>query len=239
MYGEKLKDRLMIRVAAILGDGHGDDTLAKWSPVFKRRTVVGDVTFGEGERFRENDFNAPVVDMLERELNRRNIVVRQLAPEKADISLSERARRHAKVYAELKEMGYVPVTISVHANGLGYGDRWNNAQGIETYYKEGCEGSKELAELIQENVMKVRRNYLPYNTRTDRGVKTANFYVFRNYEGVVVLPESEFMTNKQTLNLLCSVDYRRETVMAYADAIETFQGYSFIGDLDPKTEKRV
>ena len=238
MSGEKLKDRLL-RIAAILSDGHGEDTVGKWSPVFEQYTVKGDVAFNRGDRFRENDFNAPVTDDLEKELNRRNIIVRQLAPEHLDIPLTVRRERHHRIYKELEGMGYLPITLSIHANGFGDGNSWNSVQGLETFYKDGCRESFRLAELIQTNVMNVRRNYLPYTTRTNRGVKTANFFVFRNYEGIVVLPESEFMTNRQTLNLLCSNEYRAETVKAYADAIEEFQGFTTFGDLRHKTERRV
>ena len=228
-----------MKVGAIVSDGHGEETLGKMSPVFEYDVVIGGVQFRKGERFKENWFNQAVADMLLFELVKRNIYVKQLCPEEYDVPLNKRKQRQNKMYDEMVADGYLPLTISIHANGHGDGSKWTTAQGVETYYKGRDEESKRLATLIQDRMMNVRKEYLPYNQYTDRGVKTANFYVFRNYKGVVVLPEAEFMTHKGTVVLLASKEYQEKVAKAIADAIEEYQGFKIIGDLDSKTGKTV
>ena len=229
----------MKRLYVILSDGHGEDTEHKGSPIFRTATKVGDVEFLPGERFQENYFNASVSNLVEKKLKRLGFPVQQLAPEDADIPLSVRKTRQHAIHHLAEKRGFLPITLSIHANGLGDGSAWNTAQGIETYHKGNCPESLRLANIIQRNVIDFRKHYQPYNTRTDRGVKTANFYVFRNYKGIVVLPESEFMTNLETLKLLCSDSFILNTAVAYVKAVEEFQGFSHLVDADPKNEKRV
>ena len=238
----------MKRIYVIISDGHGEDTIGKWSPVFRTTTKLGDIEFLPGERFIENYFNDRVADLLENILRSRGIPCEQLAPEHEDISLRQRAMRQESAYNVAIKRGFTPITMSIHANGLGIGDKWNRAQGIETFYKNRPLSSEEeqvaddslrLASLIQNNVMDFRKHYKPYNHLTNRGVKTANFFIFRNYKGIVVLPESEFMTNIDTLKLLCSNEFQRQTAEAYFKAIKEFQGFVHIGDLDPKENKKI
>ena len=229
----------MKRIAVIISDGHGEDTVGKWSPPFLDKTKVGDRTFLAGERFRENSYNDPASNMLESILTKMQIPVRQIAPEHADIPLPERRRRQHALHAELEALGFLPVTISIHANGHGNGSVWTTAQGIETFFQGSNEQSRILARLIQTNMMSFRSRETPYTMQTDRGIKTANLYVLREYKGIVVLPENDFMTNRQALELLCTENYIRESAQAMADAVLTFQGFSHLPDVRQKTEHTV
>ena len=228
-----------MRIGVIVSDGHGEETQGKSSPVFENDIIIGGVQIKKGERFKENWFNQPVADLLFFKLVQRNIYVKQLVPESDDVSLDKRKVRQRKMHDEMVKKGLQPVTISIHANAHLDGSVWTSAQGVETFFKSRDDESKRLAELIQKKSVDVRKNYLPFNQYTDRGVKTANFYVFRNYKGIVVLPEAEFMTHKSTVVLLASKEYQEKIAEAYADAIEEFQGFTLIGDLDPKTEKTI
>lgn len=240
----------MKRIYIILSDGHGEDTLSsKFSPVFYTVTKLGDMEFLPGERFYENYFNKRVTDLLEDKLIKAGFACNQLAPEHRDISLTERKVRQEIIYNQAISYGFKPITISIHANGLGLGDKWNKAQGIETFYKsnilpeeadgEEVKESKKLANIIQKNIIHYRKYWQPYNKLTNRGVKTANFFIFRNYKGIVVLPESEFMTNIDTLKLLCSEEYQEQTAEAYFQAVKEFQGFTYIGNLNPKENKKI
>ena len=228
-----------MRLAVIVSDGHGEETQGKSSPVFENDIIIGGVQLKKGERFKENWFNQSVADLLFFELVKRNIYVKQLCPESEDIPLDKRRVIQNKMHDEMVKKGFLPITISIHANAHLDGSVWTSAQGVETFFKNRDKESERLATLIQEKVIEVRKHYLPFNQYTNRGVKTANFYIFRNYKGIVVLPEAEFMTNKGTVVLLASKEFQEKTAKAYADAIEEFQGFEIIGDLDPKQEKRI
>lgn len=206
----------------ILDDGHGMDTIGKCSPIFDKQTKVGDLTFNSGQRFKENMFNEGVMNFLIEELRVEGIPFDQLAPSQKDIPLGERKLLQNDIWQKAVNDGFTPLTVSIHANGLGSGDSWNTVYGVETFHKQD-EISLHLANLIQREVMVVRGKYKPFNFKsTNRGVKTANYYIFREFSGIVVLFEGEFMTNLESLKLLCSIDYQKEIAKAIKTAIINF-----------------
>lgn len=207
----------------ILDDGHGMDTIGKCSPIFERQTKIGDIIFDPQQRFKENMFTQNVVDIISKKLTIQGIPSILLTPEIKDISLGERKLRQNEIYKKYKKEGFSIITISIHANALGSGNNWNDVYGVETFYKNGCEKSLKLAQLIQTSVIKERLNFKPFNfQKTDRGVKTENFYIFREFMGTTVLFESEFMTNIDSLKLLCSDSYRDKVSDAIVDSVLRF-----------------
>ncbi len=183
----------------LIDDGHGESTVGKWSPIFNFDFSCDEMRIKKGERFRENWVNERISLLFAEKLSKKGIPFEFIAPEKKDIPLRERKKRQYELYKGLQSKGFEPVTISIHANAFGNLDEWNDIQGVETFYKTSCPNSLKLAQIVQKEVMEFRKLHKPYNKRTNRGVKTANFYIFREFEGAVILFESEFMTNFETL----------------------------------------
>lgn len=203
----------------LIDDGHGEDTIGKWSPVFSFDFACDEVRIKKGERFKENWVNERVSLFFAERLIKRGISFEFIAPGKNDISLKERKKVQNKYYQELKQKGFDPITISIHANAFGNLDEWNDIQGVETFHKNSCPNSLKLAQIVQKEVMEFRKLHKPYNKRTNRGVKTANYYIFREFEGTTILFESEFMTNFETLKLLCSTAYQGEIAEALTKSV--------------------
>lgn len=80
--------------------------------------------------------------------------------------------------------------VSIHCNAAT-----GNAKGAETYWSGFSETSHRLAEKIQNQLV----GSLPL---TNRGVKSASFYVLRNTNMPAVLVETAFIDNADDANLL-------------------------------------
>lgn len=88
--------------------------------------------------------------------------------------------------------------ISIHCNSYISPD----PSGLEVYYKEGCRESRNLADLMQYNIIDAYR--VAGYAINDRGLKTAPFYVLRNNPFPAVLVECGFMSNPVELDFLNS-----------------------------------
>lgn len=140
---------------------------------------------------RENYFNEAVKKYLVEELKRNGFEIVDCSPMTYDNSLSDRCNRANK--------GKADVFVSIHANA--YGSDFNSAKGAETFFFPGSTKGKKLATYVQNYIKK---------GMTDRGVKSADFYVLRNTNMPAILIEAGFMTNKDDLEKLKSTSYRKE-----------------------------
>jgi N-acetylmuramoyl-L-alanine amidase len=121
-----------------------------------------------------------------------------------DIPLDERSDRSNSWGAH--------VHVDVHANG--YGDDWNDANGIETFvFKKSEVESYNLAVIVQ-------RNLIESTGLKNRGVKEGNLHMVREPKAKAkILVEAGFMTNKKEAALLKSDDYRKTVAKAIVDAL--------------------
>ena len=102
--------------------------------------------------------------------------------------------------------------ISIHCNAS------NNprASGIETFCYKGSKEGKELAELVQANLIK-------HTSRIDRGVKeNRGLYVLKNTKCPAVLAEIGFISNIEEEVLLNCVEYQVEVSLAIVKAVDEF-----------------
>lgn len=80
--------------------------------------------------------------------------------------------------------------VSIHCNAAT-----GNAKGVETYWSGFSQSSQRLAEKIQAQLV----GSLPL---TNRGVKSASFYVLKNTDAPAVLVETAFIDNAEDAKLL-------------------------------------
>lgn len=97
--------------------------------------------------------------------------------------------------------------ISVHNNSAVA-----SAHGTETYYMSGSTQGQILAQNIQNELIKA-------TGLTDRGIKTANFYVIKNTDAPAVLTELAFISNPSEEALLFSDSFQNKCAQAIANGI--------------------
>ncbi|MDP5275693.1 N-acetylmuramoyl-L-alanine amidase [Chengkuizengella axinellae] len=163
----------------VIDAGHGAETPGKRAP---------------DESLREFEFNREVAAYVqEKLLQYQGVETTFTHADDRDVPLMERTIAANNWCADL--------FLSIHANA--YRDHWNDATGIETFvYKSLPATSVELANYVQNQLVQL-------TGRRDRGVKGANFHVLRETEMTSILVECEFMTNKESCELLKSDEYRQ------------------------------
>ncbi|MCM8711276.1 cell wall-binding repeat-containing protein [Clostridium sp. SYSU_GA19001] len=103
------------------------------------------------------------------------------------------------------------IFISIHSNSYTN----SSANGTETFvYARGTE-SEKLAQLIQKELINA-------TGLTDRGVKTANYYVLRNNNIPAVLAELAFISNEKEERLLASDDFQNKCAEAIGRSVLSY-----------------
>lgn len=98
--------------------------------------------------------------------------------------------------------------VSIHINSAG-----SHAAGIETYHYGGASRiSRELASAVQTRLIRA-------TGATNRGVKTANFYVIRRTKRPAILVECGFVSNGEERRRMLDPRYRQRLAQAIADGI--------------------
>ncbi|MFT5873948.1 MAG: N-acetylmuramoyl-L-alanine amidase [Clostridium sp.] len=97
--------------------------------------------------------------------------------------------------------------VSIHANAAV-----PQAHGIETFYCSGNAAGAKLAKAVQTELVKA-------TGRTDRGIKTAGFYVLNNTDATAILVETSFLSNPEEGQLLNTVAYQDKVAKAIATGI--------------------
>jgi N-acetylmuramoyl-L-alanine amidase len=86
--------------------------------------------------------------------------------------------------------------------------------------------SYNFCRAIESNLLQI-----PYFRRHNRGVKSANFVVLRNFKMPAVLLEVGFISNADELRYLMNQDFQRATAVALFNAIN-----DYFADTDPSFE---
>lgn len=103
------------------------------------------------------------------------------------------------------------IFISIHCNAFS-----NPAShGMETFYSNANNGGQRLAQLLNEELAK-------YGGLTNRGVKSANFYVIKRAKCPASLIELGFITNPDEEVLLDDDHYQNILAGAIANAVKRF-----------------
>lgn len=122
-------------------------------------------------------------------------------------------------------------SVSFHCNA--FGNNWNSAKGIETFYHSTKMGdSKKLAKLVQEELINGTK-------QTNRGVKHDKFAMCNTSSmntKASILIEAGFMTNKTEAELLKDDAFLEETAEETCKGFCKYCGMEYI-DPEKKDEK--
>ena len=176
----------------------------------KRTPVVP----GLNKQIYENEFNRAAKNKFIEACMRQDFSVYDVKPELQDISINERIRRINSQNLTLL------VTFAYNA----YGDSFNNASGIETFYSPQnpkATQSRNLAEnLYNELIQGTQQN--------GRGVKTLDVGVLSNVNCTSSLIEAGFMTNLREAKLMINPLFQTEVGEEACHGVCNFLGVNYI-----------
>ena len=107
--------------------------------------------------------------------------------------------------------------ISIHVNATG-DSRWRGAQ---VFFKNGCEGAKLLAGMIQQELSRILAN-------TNRQAQSGDYFILNEVQMPAVLVETGFISNPHEAGLLQQPEYQAKVawaiylaVIKYVEQLET------------------
>lgn len=110
------------------------------------------------------------------------------------------------------EESRLDLLVSVHANSFPS----SNWRGAQTFYQNGKEDYKLLAECLQAELIRVLQN-------TDRPVKSGDFFLLRELDVPGALVEVGFISNQEEARLLLAPDYQKKIAWAIYAGIIKYQ----------------
>ena len=181
----------------LLDNGHASSTPGKRSPL----TDIG-------TQLMEYEFTRDIVARIAEKLNTAGISNYILIPEvDTDVPIANRAERANSLLAEKPKL-----YVSVHGNANGYGESWDAAHGIETFYCMGSVKGKRMAGTFQKKLIEL-------TGLKDRGIKTAEFVVLTKTQMPAILTENGFYTNKEECAKMMDAGWRDLVAEAHVQAI--------------------
>lgn len=184
----------------ILDNGHGQETPGKRSPVWE-----------DGSQLFEWEFNRDLVHRIILKCYHAGIRAVKLAPEKFDVSLTERCKRANLWYDRCNGNCIV---VSVHANAGG-------GTGFEVYTSPGETKADEIATALIEQLqqdfpeIKMRKDFADGDPD-----KEAGFYILKHTKAPAILVENLFMDTEQDCRLLMAEDFRERLADSYVEFLK-------------------
>ena len=169
---------------------------------------------GLNRQIYENEFNRAAKNKFIEACMRQDFSVYDVKPELQDISISQRvARINAQNLTLL-------VTFAYNA----YGETFNNASGVETFYSPlnpKATQSRNLAENLYAELIQG-------TTQNGRGVKTLDIGVLSNVNCTSALIEAGFMTNLREAQLMINPLFQTEVGEEACHGVCNFLGVNYI-----------
>ncbi|SDK85798.1 N-acetylmuramoyl-L-alanine amidase [Natronincola ferrireducens] len=181
----------------------------------KGKTIVIDAAHG-GEKgedhvgskgLREKDVNLAVCFSLEEHLQQLGADVYMTRREDEYIPLTQRASFANEISPDF--------FITIHQNYFKH----PSISGTEIYYYRGDEDAKKLGKIIIEEITRQLHT-------TNRGVKTAEFFLLRDVKVSSIHIELAHISNPQEEALLMEQEFREKAALAIAKGIVEYYRYS-------------
>ena len=158
-----------------------------------------------GNGIQEKDVVLPISLLLGQSLQSMGYTVYYSRTNDVEIDLAPRVALAERVNAD--------VFVSIHANSLA--SRSSNVNGVETFFARGSSAGRELATLVQSQIIADTR-------ANDRGPKAAGFYVIVRTSMPAILVETGFVTNPNEAANLNNPNYQKLMAEAIAKGVDQF-----------------
>ena len=221
------------KVLIIIDAGHGIETPGKRSP-WSACKVPPELPFREYAYCRE------IMDRLEKVLIDDLYFVFKVVTDDHDTKLSERGRRINKFIEEAKKQGVHCLSISIHNNAAGKGDKWKSGRGWSVWTTPGQNNSDKLAECLYQAAEEILLP-LGQKIRHDRSDGDndyeENFAMCRIPNCPAVLTENLFQDNIKDVEFLSSEEGKSAIVEIHKRGIDKFvkmMGWEHQGYIPPR-----
>ena len=206
------------KVLVCLDNGHGIDTAGKCSP-WSARKVKPELPFREYAYCRE------IVQRLNEVLLEEGYKTYIVTPEETDTKLLDRGKRINFKCTEARSKGLHPISISIHNNAAGKGDKWMNAYGWSVWTTPGQNNSDKLAECLYQAAEEILFP-LGQKTRHDKSDGDndyeENFAMCRIPTCPAVLTENMFQDCIKEVEFLLTEGGKNAIVEIHRRGIENF-----------------
>ena len=173
----------------------------------------------------EKDLNLTIAMTIGEELKNRGYTVIYTRTEDKMLYLPEENIKGMRKISDLKNRCKLtekyddPIFVSIHMNSYGA----SKYSGLQVYYSDENESSRELATKIQNSV---RKDLQPENKRQIK--KGSSLYLLENARGTAVLIECGFLTNEKECEKLSEKEYQKRLsfsiICGIIEYIEDFDG---------------
>jgi N-acetylmuramoyl-L-alanine amidase len=153
----------------------------------------------------EKDITLAISKQLGRILQQMGYAVTYTRTEDIDLDLEPRV--------QIAENARASAFVSVHVNSLDVNA--SQVSGVETYHAPGASLGQNLAELVHQQILAI-------TGATDRGVRSARFYVIRNTSMPAILVETGYITNPSEASKLVNSAYQERMAEAIAKGVDQF-----------------
>lgn len=206
------------KVLVCLDNGHGVDTKGKGSP-WSLKKVKPELPFREYAYCRE------IVQRLNEALQEEGYKTYIVTPEETDTTLLERGKRINLKCTEARSKGLHPISISIHNNAAGKGNKWIEAYGWSVWTTPGQNNSDKLAECLYQAAESI---LIPLGQKTRRDKSDgdndyeANFAMCRIPTCPAVLTENMFQDCIKEVEFLLTEEGKNAIVEIHRKGIEDF-----------------
>ena len=155
----------------------------------------------------EKDLNLSIALIIGEELKSRGYTVLYTRTEDKMLYLPQENIKGMRKISDLKNRCKIisdyddAITVSIHMNSFGA----SKYSGLQVYYSDGSEESKELANRIQTAV---KKELQPQNNRQVKN--GSSIYLLENAKGTAVLIECGFLSNADECEKLSQKEYQKQ-----------------------------
>jgi len=193
--------------------GNDEHGLEPMPTIGKRTPYISQV----GRSFYENEFNKEAKRYFLEACARQGFRTVDVKPGNQDLSLTARA--------QIVNSSNATLVVTFAYNAAARDDVFGSANGVETFYSPinpFPNDSRTLATRIQNRLIEG-------TSQTNRGVKSANYYMLRAVNCPSALVEAGFMTNLREAKLMMDPDFQRQVGEEACHGVCDYLGVSYKG----------
>jgi N-acetylmuramoyl-L-alanine amidase len=205
------KENFKSPIKILIDNGHGINTGGKRSP-YSATGVKPEIPFLEYR------WNREIAQEVFNDLVLKGYDVEILVPESEDITLGERVRRTNNICNQIGTKNVI--LVSIHANAVGNGTKWEKAQGWCAYTCVGKTESDILAKYFYDEAERLFSDRkIRYDWSDGDCDYEAGFYVIKNSKCPAILTENFFYDNIDDTLFITSMEGKKKIVELHVNAI--------------------